>query len=301
MSPDETLLLQLAINGIALGSIYSLVALGFSVVYSVTGTLHYALGIIFTAAAYVVFFVNVDLHQSFGVSVACAFLVAALLGALVEVGVYRPMRVRKGASVSLFVGSLATAIIIQNVLALGFGTQSQYLSIGLITNGYSLMPGVFLSETNLIAIVVCAVLGLGVVVLLRWTRFGTILLGVADNPGMARIVGINVRRVELFAAILSAVVVVPAAALISVGTGINPYVADTIILNAIAAAFIGGIGSIPAAILGGYLIGLATDLSIWKLPTTWQSAITFAILLTFILLRPRGLMGRQIATADLQQ
>jgi branched-chain amino acid transport system permease protein len=129
------------------------------------------------------------------------------------------------------------------------------------------------------------------------TRMGKVMWAVANDPELARVVGIETDQVILFTFILGSALAAIAAILISLDTDMTPMMGFYALLMGIVAVIAGGIGSIPGAALGGLLVGMAQHLGVWKLPTQWQDAIVFVILILFLLLRPQGFLGKPLRRA----
>lgn len=286
---------QLFVNGLMAGSIYALVALGFGLIYSTTRFFHFAHGAVYTAGAYLAYsgwLLGLSLYISFPLAV----LGAAILGALLEIGVYRPLRKKSASSLILLLASLGLFIVIQNLISLSFGDDTKTIRSGVVTEGLPLF-GARITPIQIAIIVVSALLLALCSVLMKKTKMGKAMRAVANDPELARVVGIEADQVILFTFVLGSALAAVAAILISLDTDMTPMMGFYALLMGVVAVIAGGIGSIPGAALGGLLVGMAQHLGVWKIPTQWQDTIVFLILIFFLLFRPQGFLGRLVKKA----
>ena len=289
-------LLQLFIGGLILGSIYSMVALGFNVILATTGTWHFAHGAVFTATAYFMYWLYVQLGWPFLVAALLCVPFAVAMGVGIELGVYRTIRHRGAAPVVLMVVAIAISTFIENVLGIVFGTDGKNLGSGIVAGSIT-VGTVFITYWQLIMLVSALVMFSGFVWFQRRTQLGTAMRALSSNREMAEIVGVDVERVYLYTFAIGSALAAPAAVLVASYVGITTGIGFTVLLIAVAAVIVGGLGSVPGTLLGGLFIGSATNLGVWKIPTVWQSSIAFGVLLLFIVFRPTGFFGRKIRTA----
>lgn len=284
------LLLQLAANGIFLGCIYALLALSFAVIFSATRFWHFAHGAIFACDAYFGYVCTVKLGLSIVTATLTTVLFSALLGFGIELVVYRPLRHRGAGPMMLFIASMGTFVFLDNLTVLLFGSTPKSIGVGVVYTTYHF--GLITVTSHQVASVLtsCVLFALAVL-FLRRTKIGKALRAVASNPGMASVIGIDPDRVRLLAVGLGSALLAVPAILLAAHSGVRPGLASIGIFAAAISMIVGGIGSIFGAIPGGFLIGLAENLGVWKLATHWQSAIAFAILSGFLILRPAGFFG----------
>jgi len=281
---------QLFLNGIIAGSIYTLIALGFTIIYRTVKFFHFAHGVVFAAGAYFAytFFIlfNINPFISFLLSIS----LASLLGIAIDRFVYYPLRKNKAPNLVYLIASFGVFIFIQNLLQLIFGAQILTLRTGPIKEGYHIF-GAVVTDIQILIILVSFILFLLTYLFIQKSKLGKAIRAVSDDPIGARIVGINSEKIILIAFALGSAIAGLAGILISLETNIEPTMGFHAILKGITASIIGGIGSIPGALLGGFFLGLAENLSIWKIQARWKDAIAFAILIIFLLLKPSGIMG----------
>ena len=287
------LLLQLLINGLQLGAIYALTAVGFALIFGSTKVFHVAHGAAFTLAGYLFWWSVATLkwHWAGGVLLAVAVVVA--FGVFMERCIYRPIQRHEGAFFTVFIASFGMQIIVQNLVGTVFGRGFETVTVEL-SRAVEIAPGLFVAPIAGVAIGVALALFLGLNLFLSRTQVGTGLRALSDNPDLVRIFGLEPSRLAQVAFGLGSALVVPAAALTAMSQGINPGIGAHIMLISIAATIVGGIGSLKGAAYGGMLLGLAESLAVWKLDPQWSEAVTFVILFVFIIFRPAGFMGRPV-------
>jgi branched-subunit amino acid ABC-type transport system permease component len=285
------LLLQLLFNGLQLGAIYALTAVGFALIFGSTKVFHVAHGASFTLAGYLFWWsINTQKwHWSIGIAIAVAVVVA--FGLFMERFIYRPIQRHEGAFFTVFIAAFGTQIIVQNLVGTVFGRGFETVTMD-ISRAVELAPGLFVAPVAGVAVAVALAFFAALTLFLARTQVGTGLRALADNPDLVRIFGLEPTRLAQVAFALGSALVVPAAALTAVTQGINPGIGAHIMLISLAATIVGGIGSLKGAAYGGMLLGLAESLAVWKLDPQWSEAVTFIILFVFIIFRPAGFLGR---------
>ncbi len=293
--------LQQLVNGLTVGGIYALIALGYTMVYGVLRLINFAHGDLCIFGAYIGL---VALGSGAGAGqhqlllLGAAFIVAALVvggaGIALEFTAYRPLR--RADRLSAVVSALGASLFIENGIMLVWGPQLRVFPSNLLPATQWTFGGARIDLVQLLIIGGSAVL----MALLYWfvhhTRFGTAVRATASDQDAARLMGINVNRV-----ILSVFLIGPAIGAIG-GLFIGLYYRQvyftmgwTYGLSAFIAAILGGIGNIPGAMLGGVLLGLFNAFAAGFVSSSWQEAITFALLIGILLLRPTGLLGERVA------
>jgi len=292
------LLLQLLATGLVVGSLYALCALGWGLIYGTTLHFHVAHGAVFSLAAYFAYVGQKLLHLPLAVAVVGAILAAAAAGLLIDLLLYQQLERRGALRTSLFIASLGLLILIENVLAIVFTPDPMRLDIGVLDTSLVIGP-VFLTYLHVLTVALAVVGYLALMLFLRRSRWGQAIRAVSSSPEMARTVGIDLKRVHLLTYAVGSALAAPAGILVAMDVGAEPFRGTRFVLLASVAVIMGGIGSIPGAMLGGLFLGLLENVGIWQLPSEWQSAISFGVLLLFIVLRPRGFFGRRVQSAEL--
>ena len=281
---------QLILNGIIAGSIYALVALGFSIVYRTIKFFHFAHGVVYAAGAYIAYTLFILLKINPLISFFLSIALASLLGISIDRLVYRPLRKNNAPNLVYLIASFGVFIFLQNLLQLIFGAQILTLRTGPVKEGHHFL-GAVITDIQILIMVSSFVLFFLAWLFIQRTKFGKAIRAVSDDPVGARVVGINSEKIILTVFAIGSALAGAAGILISLETNIEPTMGMNAILKGIIASIIGGIGSIPGALFGGLFLGLAENLGIWKIQAGWKDAIGFAILIIFLLLRPSGIMG----------
>ncbi|MBC8400866.1 MAG: branched-chain amino acid ABC transporter permease [Candidatus Marinimicrobia bacterium] len=281
---------QLITNGIIAGSIYALIALGFALIYRTVKFFHFAHGVVYTVGAYLAY----TLVRTFMVHPIIGFPVAIILTALVGIGIdrliYAPLRKKKASNLIFLLASFGVFIFLQNLIQMLYGAQILTIRTGEIKEGHHIL-GAVITDIQIVILVVSLVLFGLVWWFVQTVKIGKAMRAVSDDPVAASVVGIDPEKTIMAAFALGSALAAIAGILISYETNLEPTMGFNAILKGIIASIVGGIGSIPGAVLGGYFLGLAENLGIWKIQAGWKDLIAFTILIVFLLIRPGGIMG----------
>jgi branched-chain amino acid transport system permease protein len=285
------LFLQLAINGITLGSIYLLFGISWGLIFAVTRTFHFAHGATFVVAAYFTY-----LFQQWRLPLIFAALggicAAVLFGIAIEGILYRYLRRAFATPLVIFIAALGMLITVENLVAMGFGTDAKPLEgfpVKVIKIGL-----VGFNNLNVVMVITAGILFAALMLYLHRTKSGKALRAVISNPEMAEVIGIDTHKIFLMAFAIGSFLIAPAAVLITIERGATPDQGHWAILYAFMPVIVGGIGSIPGAALGGIIIGLAESIGIWKISSQWQVGIAFVVLVVVLILKPTGLFGFRV-------
>ena len=286
------LIINQVVNGLQLGSIYALVALGYSMVYGIILLLNFAHGDIIMVGTYAMWMcmVNFQLHPI--LSVVVAILVSTLLGVIIEKVAYTPLR--SAPRLSLLITAIGVSFLLENGFQLLFGAGSQKVTL---TTGSPITIGpVSIGYSALLTIVVSAVCMVGLTFLVQKTKLGKAMRAVSEDMGAAQLMGISLNRTISFTfAVGSALAGVASVLYLYTYNGMtNPTMGAMLGLKAFVAAVLGGIGSIPGAMIGGLAIGLAEALVSAAGLSVWKDGVVFAILIVVLLVKPTGLLGKPV-------
>ncbi|MCL6597587.1 MAG: branched-chain amino acid ABC transporter permease [Alicyclobacillus macrosporangiidus] len=285
-----TFLAQEILNGLVLGSIYSLVATGLTLVYGVMEIPNFAHGHLYMLGAYITLFLLVSAHFSYWPAALAAAVVLSGVGALLEWVVFRPLR--HALQVHAMIASVGVMLFLEALAQWIWGPDFQRMPTpyGRILN----VAGLTISEQQLV-IVLAALMCMGLLYLfLKHTTLGMAMEAVAQNRAGAQLVGIPTQRISLLAFALSAALASLAASLIAPIHLIFPAMGLMVIMKAFAIIVIGGMGSVPGAIAGGYILALAESIGGAYVSTNYQDVIAFALLVLILSVRPTGLFTRRV-------
>ena len=281
---------QQLVNGVQIGSVYALVAIGYTMVYGIAKMINFAHGDIIMVGSYValLFFQSSGLPV-WGVIAATA-AVSAVLGVTIERLAYKPLR--GGSRMSALITTIGVSLMLQNGFLLIFGSSPKPFPNHFTGEGFTL-GGVTVSRLTAITLVVTVVLMVLLTLFVNRTRVGKAMRAVSEDQGAAQLMGINIdTSISITFAIGSALAAVAAVLYSSTYPLINPYMGSMLGLRAFIAAVIGGIGVIPGAMIGGFIIGIAEALIKRYISSARADAIVFALLIIVLLVKPSGLLGR---------
>jgi branched-subunit amino acid ABC-type transport system permease component len=283
---------QLVANSLIAAGTYALIAIGFNLIYGATKFFNMAHGVMAAIGGYTVFFLTTTyVGTNVIVASALGILVAGALGWGLDRIIYRPLRKRRASNMVLLVASLGAFTIVQAVIAMIFTSQFQTLSSAASEQVYTIFNA-SITETQVI-ILASAVLVLALLSLfLKVTMFGKQVRAVSDDEEVARIAGINTEKVIGWIFFIGSAIAGLGGVLIGFDTGIQPTMGLNLLLKGVIAAIVGGIGSVSGAILGAVLLGFAENFGIWKISGEWKDAIAFALLILFLIFRPKGIIQK---------
>jgi branched-chain amino acid transport system permease protein len=291
-----TTFFQQLVNGISLGSIYALIALGYTMVYGVLRLINFAHGDVYMVGAYVGYYLSRKLKGAepslFGALVVMlgAMLVCAVLGVIIERFAYRP--VRRAARLTLLITAIGVSLFIENGAQLVFGPDPKFFP-SLAPRADFLVGGVRLTSEQLTVIALSFLLMLLLRFFILKTRTGKAMRAVSFNLDTAKLMGISTDRIIAITFGLGSALAAAAGVLIGMQIPkIDPLMGINYGLKAFVAAVLGGIGNVPGAVLGGLLIGTSEVMVVGYLSSTYRDAIAFGILILVLLLRPQGILGR---------
>jgi len=283
---------QLILNSIIAGSIYALVALGFSLIFNAAKFFNLAHGAIAAVGGYTVFFLTQHFGLNMYVAIFIGVIFAGFLGFLLDRFIYLPLRRKKASNLILLVASLGAFTVIQAALAILFTSQFQTLSNLIPDQKIYTLWGGSITQVQVVMLVSAFAIFFALLFLLKKTKFGHAVLAISDDEEVAKIVGINTNQIVAWVFFIGSAIAGLAGILVGLDTGIEPIMGLPLLLGGIIAMIIGGISSIEGAILGAYLLGFVENFGIWKINGEWKSAIAFGLLIIFLLFRPQGIIKK---------
>ena len=300
-----TTFLQQIVNGLSLGSIYALIALGYTMVYGVLRLINFAHGDVYMVGAYVGYYLSRKLAGREPSIVSAllvmvgAMLACAVLGLVIERFAYRP--VRRASRLSLLITAIGVSLLIENIAQLNlrrhwpgwiFGPDPKFFP-SLAPHRDFLVAGVRVTSEQLTVIGISFLLMLGLRFFIQKTRTGKAMRAVSFNLDTSKLMGISTDRIIAITFALGSALAAAGGVLIGMQIPkIDPLMGIIYGLKAFVAAVLGGIGNIPGAVLGGLLIGTSEVMVVGYLSSTYRDAIAFGILILVLLLRPQGILGR---------
>ncbi|MCI9535423.1 MAG: branched-chain amino acid ABC transporter permease [Lachnospiraceae bacterium] len=286
--------LSYLINGISLGSIYAIIALGYTMVYGIARMLNFAHGDIIMVGGFAIFTIvsTMGLPPLLGILVAVA--VCTVLGVTIERVAYRPLR--GASSLAVLITAIGVSYLLQNIALLIFGSNArQFTSVVTLPNLKLADGALTISSVTIVTIVSCILIMIGLTSFINKTKVGQAMLAVSEDNGAATLMGIDVNRtIAITFAIGSALAAVAGALLCSTYPSLTPYTGSMPGIKAFVAAVFGGIGSIPGALIGGVLLGVIENLSKAYISSQLSDTIVFSVLILVLLIRPTGILGRKI-------
>ncbi len=280
------------INGISLGSVYAIIALGYTMVYGIAKMLNFAHGDVIMVGGYISYFAFNTYGLSPIVSVLAAMLVCTALGVLIERLAYRPLR--SAASLAVLITAIGVSYFLQNGAMLIWSSNPRVYSSLVELSPISLLGGrINVSGEAVMTVLSCLAIMALLIFITRKTKIGKAMRAVSEDKGAAQLMGINVNfTISVTFAIGSALAAIAGVLLCSSYYTIMPTTGSMPGIKAFTAAVFGGIGSIPGAFLGGILIGVIEKLSQAYISTQLSDAIVFAVLIAVLLAKPAGLLGK---------
>ncbi|HUI29719.1 MAG TPA: branched-chain amino acid ABC transporter permease [Candidatus Acidoferrales bacterium] len=292
--------MQIFINGLIVGLVYALVALGFNIIYRGTKVFHIAHGAIYTSAPY--FFLGwvlltgsthfTNIGSSLFLGLVSAIVITCLLSALIELIVYRPHFMKGSSSVITFVSSLGVYIVVINLIAIFFGNTIRYLYPGLQPT--LTFWGVRVTQMQVIEFIVSIISIIGFFILLEKSSLGRKIRAVSDNSTLANVLGISAKRIRVQVFLVGSLLASIASLLIAFDVGVTPFVGMSAVLTAAVAVIIGGVNSYRGSVVGAILLGLSQNVVIWFLSDQWKDAVTFLILVIVLVCRRQGLLSAKM-------
>lgn len=283
------------INGISLGSIYALIALGYTMVYGIAKMLNFAHGDVIMVGAFVVYTLcsTMGLPPVVGVLVAVVF--CTVLGITIEKIAYKPLR-KAASPLAVLITAIGVSYLLQNSALLIFGANTKSFTSVIPMEPIKLADGqISISGETLVTIVVSIIIMIILMFFINKTKLGQAMLAVSEDKGAAQLMGINVNAtIALTFAIGSALAAIAGVLLCSAYPSLTPYTGSMPGIKAFVAAVFGGIGSIPGAFIGGILLGIIEIFGKAYISSQLADAIVFAVLIIVLLVKPTGLIGKNI-------
>lgn len=278
------------INGLSIGSIYALVALGYTMVYGIVKLINFAHGDLIMVGAYFVLFF-MELGTDFFLAVVLSIVVVSILGVVIEKLAYKPLR--NADRINALITAIGVSIFLQNAVMLIEGPNPK--TFPSVFSGNVVILGYVVEKISVVTILVAFFCMISLAIFIKFTKTGKAMRAVSEDAGAARLMGINVdNTISITFAIGSALAVIAGALYCCAYPTVNSTMGALFGLKAFIAAVLGGIGIIPGAMVGGLLLGVIESLTKVVLPSQISDAITFSILILVLIVKPTGLFGKNV-------
>ena len=279
------------INGISLGSVYAIIALGYTMVYGIAKMLNFAHGDVIMVGAYIVLTCVTGAGLNPIVAIIIATIACTIFGVVIEGVAYRPLR-NAASPLAVLITAIGVSYLLQNLALLIFGSNTKSFPEAIKLPNLKLAGG---TGTTSLTIVLCIVIMAGLMLFINKTKAGQAMLAVSEDKGAAQLMGINVNKtISMTFAIGSALAAIAGVLLCSAYPSLTPYTGSMPGIKAFVAAVFGGIGSVPGALIGGIILGIIEILGKAYISSQLADAIVFAVLIVVLLVKPTGILGKNI-------
>ena len=287
--------LSYLVSGISLGSIYALIALGYTMVYGIAKMLNFAHGDVIMVGSFAVFTIVSTLSLPPILGILVAVVVCTILGMAIERVAYKPLR-NAASPLAVLITAIGVSYLLQNVALLIFGANTKSFTSVVTISPLKLADGqLMISGETIVTIIAGIVIMICLTLFVNKSKAGQAMLAVSEDKGAAQLMGINVNgTIALTFAIGSALAAIAGVLLCSAYPSLTPYTGAMPGIKAFVAAVFGGIGSIPGAMIGGILLGIIEILGKAYISSQMADAIVFAVLIIVLLVKPTGILGKNI-------
>lgn len=283
------------INGVSLGSVYAIIALGYTMVYGIAKMLNFAHGDVIMVGAYITFVVMNNMGLPVWLAILLSIIVCTILGMTIEKLAYRPLR-KAASPLAVLITAIGVSYLLQNLALLIFGPNTKQFTSVVNIQSLKLFDGkVIVSGETLVNIVLCIIIMICLTLFVNKTKSGQAMLAVSEDKGAAQLMGINANgTIALTFAIGSGLAAIAGVLMCSAYPTLTPYTGSMPGIKAFVAAVFGGIGSIPGAMVGGILLGVIEIFGKAYISSQVADAIVFAVLIVVLLVKPTGLFGKNV-------
>lgn len=288
-----TVFLQYLVNGLSMGSVYAIIALGYTMVYGIAKMLNFAHGDVIMVGAYISFCVTSYLGLPAVVSVLAAVVVCTVLGILIERLAYKPLR--QAGPLAVLITAIGVSYFLQNAAQLIWGATPKNFTSIVSFQVSAFLKAYNVSAVSLVTVVACLVIMAALMWFTGKTKMGKAMRACSEDKAAAQLMGINVNRtISMTFAIGSALAAIAGVLLCSYSPVLQPTTGSMPGIKAFTAAVFGGIGSIPGAFVGGILLGIIEAMAQAYISTSLANSIVFAVLIVVLLVKPAGLFGKYV-------
>ena len=281
--------IQQIFNGLAIASVYTLIGIGLTIVFGILGIAHFAHGVVAMSGGYVAFVLIEKFGLPLFLAVAIAMLLGALFGIVIERIAYRP--VQKAPPINAFIIALGLTMMLDGLNLLTFGPDQLVVRTP-YTHVYQLF-GVVITELRIVVMTCTAVLLVAMWLFVSRTKTGRAIRAVAQNRAAATLMGVNANAISYVVFGVSSALGVAGGALVGAMLALAPGLGESLVIKGFAVLILGGLGSIPGAIVGGLVLGVSESLAAGYISSSYKDVIAFAVMIIVLLFRPQGLLGKR--------
>ncbi len=287
--------LQQLTNGISLGSIYALFALGFTLIFGVLEIINLAHAAVLAVGALLAYTLFTKLGVGLIPGLLGAFIGTGLLGIVIDYVAFRPLRTRQASRLASLITSIGVALILVNLAQILWGSEPLSYPPGTVPLRFFTAGGVTVSLLQIVTLATTVVLLIGLRLLLTRTKVGMAIRAVAENPTTASLLGMPFDRVVIFTFFLSSALGGVAGVLVGMllQGSVSPFMGNTYGLKGLAAIILGGMGDITGAVLGGFIMGIGEIMIVQYLNSSYRDGVAFGLLFLVLIIRPTGLLGQR--------
>ena len=280
---------QFLINGLITGILYSLLAIGFALVYNTTKIFHIAAAGIYVFAAYVFWLFASTLGLSVVPAALVSIVLTMLLSLLSEVLVYRPLKNRKASLNVAMIASIGLMTVIINTIAMFFGNETKVISNTIMQP--VTLGNIFITRPQMYQAIIGAAVLTAFLIILQRTNWGLKLRALSADETLFETLGYDIKTTRILVFLVSGIFIAFSSCLTVYDVGLDPNMGMNVLISAMVAMIIGGVGKFSTCILGGLALGVLQSLTVYLFSSNWQNAVTFLVLLIFLFLRPQGIAG----------
>lgn len=291
-------MMQIWANALVTAAIYSLVGLGFAILYETGKWFNFSQALIITIGAYAMFGIAGMWQAPMWLAIPLSVIVACAFGMAFEVGLFGPLRRRNVSSWGLLLVSLGVYTVLQNSISLGFGDNTKSVRTDAILAGHQFF-GAYITNIQLITLVVCFGMFVLILLLLRATDLGRAIRGVSSNPELCTIVGINFERTMLWAVVIASGLGALAGVLVALDTDMTPTMGFPLLMSGVIVMIVGGIGSYRTLFGTAFLLAMTQHFVAYYFDSKWMDAVAFFILIAFLIWKPLGFSGRRLKKIEI--
>lgn len=281
-------LVQQIVNGLVLGSTYTLIALGLTMIYGILGIVNWAHGELYMLGAFVGLYLAVTVKLPFLVALVAAMIIMALFGMVLERLVFRPLR--NAPEMNMIIGSLGISIFLMNAAIVAFSPNPVHFPTE-YSNEYLSFIGISITVQRLLVFIISIILIAGLSYLIKRTTIGKAMRACEQNPDAARLMGISINRISLITCAIGSALAAAAGTLVGPIFLVSPAMGLAAISKVFAVVILGGMGNVEGAICASFILGLAESLTAGFLSSYYKDIVTFLILITVLVIKPQGLFG----------